>query len=257
MKQIYQLLLRVASLCGIFVLVTANTPVLVPEVSQDRISIRGDFNGAQLLLFGAITYPPGTRNADQADIVVVLKGPVESIVVREKQQIAGIWINAASSEFRSAPGYYAVASSKPINEIVDDKTADIYELGLDHLQLSPAGAIDSRELDRFVGGLVDLNSRGELFKNLPNSVKITNNVLYQARINLPASVPVGDYTAETFLILDGRVAAAEVKEVTIEKIGMGRFITNLSQQYGFLYGLIAVFISVVLGWSAGYLFRKM
>ena len=105
--------------------------------------------------------------------------------------------------------------------------------------------------------MVDLNSRGELFKNLPNSVKITNNVLYQARINLPASVPVGDYTAETFLILDGRVAAAEVKEVTIEKIGMGRFITNLSQQYGFLYGLIAVFISVVLGWSAGYLFRKM
>lgn len=235
----------------------ANTPILVPEVSQDRISIRGDFNGAQLLLFGAITYPPGTRNTDQADIVVVLKGPVESIVVREKQQIAGIWINAASSEFRSAPGFYAVASSKPIEQIVDDKTADIYELGLNHLQLSPAGAIDSRELHRFVVGLVDLNSRGELFKNLPNSVKITNSVLYQARINLPASVPVGNYTAETFLILDGGVVAAEVKDVTIEKIGMGRFITNLSQKNGFLYGLIAVFISVFLGWSAGYLFRKM
>ncbi|WP_373491418.1 TIGR02186 family protein [Parasphingorhabdus sp.] len=233
------------------------TPVLVPEVSQDRISIRGDFNGAQLLLFGAITYPPGTRNTEQADIVVVLKGPVESIVVREKQQIAGIWINAASSEFRSAPGFYAIASSKPVDQIVDSKTADIYELGLNHLQLSPAGAIDSRELDRFVNGLVDLNSRGNLFKNLPNSVKITNSVLYQARINLPASVPVGDYTAETFLILDGRIEAAEVKEITIEKIGMGRFITNLSQNNGFLYGLIAVFISVFLGWSAGYLFRKM
>ena len=38
---------------------------------------------------------------------------------------------------------------------------------------------------------------------------------------------------------------------------MGRFITNLSQNYGFLYGLIAVLISVFLGWSAGYLFRKM
>jgi len=248
---------RLIALLGIAMLAGANTPVLVPEVSQDRISIRGDFNGAQLLLFGAITYPPGTRNTDQADIVVVLKGPVESIVVREKQQIAGIWINAASSEFRSAPGFYAVASSKPIEQIIDDKTADIYELGLNHLQLSPAGTIDSRELDRFVVGLVDLNTRGNLFKNLPNSVKITNSVLYQARINLPASVPVGDYTAETFLILDGQVAAAEVKEITIEKIGMGRFITNLSQKNGFLYGLIAVIISVFLGWSAGYLFRKM
>ena len=112
-------------------------------------------------------------------------------------------------------------------------------------------------MDRFADGLVDLNSRGNLFKNLPNSVKITNSVLYQARINLPASVPVGDYTAETFLVIDGRVEAAEVKDITIEKIGMGRFITNLSQNYGFLYGLIAVLISVLLGWSAGYLFRKM
>jgi len=255
--QLPALLARSFAVFVIALLTVAATPVLVPEVSQDRISIRGDFSGAQLLLFGAITYPPGTRNTDEANIVVVLKGPVESIVVREKQQIAGIWINAASSEFRSAPGFYAIASSRPVDEIVDSKTADIYELGLNHLQLSPAGAIDSSELDRFVTGLVDLNSRSNLFKNLPDSVKITNSVLYQARINLPASVPVGDYTAETFLIIDGRVEAAEVKNITIEKIGMGRFITNLSQNNGFLYGLIAVFISVFLGWSAGYLFRKM
>ncbi|VAW03635.1 putative transmembrane protein [hydrothermal vent metagenome] len=238
-------------------LFTANTPTLVPDVSQDKISIKGDFNGAQLLLFGAITYPPETRNRDRADIVVVLKGPTESIVLREKQQVAGIWINAASSEFRSAPGYYAVASSRPIEKIVDDKTADIYELGLEHLQLSPAGAIDSKELDRFKKGLVDLNTRGQLYKNLPNSVEIEGGVLYKARINLPASVPVGEYSAETFLIIDGRVEAAEIKEIKIEKIGLGRFITNLARNYGFFYGLLAVLISVFLGWAAGYAFRKM
>lgn len=244
-------------LVGAMMMLSANTPTLVPDVSQDKVSIRGDFSGAQLLLFGAITYPPGTRNRDQADIVVVLKGPTQSIVVREKQQIAGIWINAASSEFRSAPGYYAVASSRPIEEIVDDKTADIYELGLDHLQLSPAGAIDSGEIKRFVDGLVDLNSRGRLYKNLPNSVEIEGDVLYKARINLPASVPIGEYTAETFLIIDGRVEAAEIKDISIEKIGFGRFITNLSQEYGFIYGLLAVLISVLLGWAAGYAFRKI
>ena len=234
-----------------------NTPTLVTECSPDRVSIRGDFNGAQLLCFGAITYPPGTRNQSEADVVVVVKGPPESIILREKQQIAGIWINADSSEFRSAPGFYAVASSKPIETIVDDKTADIYELGLDHLQLSPASAIDSKELKRFTDGLVDLNSRGRLYKNLPKSVAIENSVLYQARINLPASVPVGEYSAETFLIIDGRVEAAEIKEITIEKIGFGRFITNLSQEYGFVYGLLAVLISIALGWAAGYAFRKI
>lgn len=257
MSDLWSRLTAIFCALGILFLTTANAPVLVPDVSQDNISIKGDFNGAQLLLFGAITYPPGTRNREKADIVVVLKGPTESIIVREKQQVAGIWVNAASSEFRSAPGFYAIASSSPIEKIVDPKTADIYELGLNHLQLSPAGAIDSEELNRFTEGLVDLNSRGGLYDNLPNSVVITDSVLYKARINLPASVPVGKYSAETFLIIDGGVEAAEIKEITIEKIGLGRFITNLSENYGFIYGLVAVLISIILGWAAGYLFRKM
>jgi len=122
---------------------------------------------------------------------------------------------------------------------------------------SPAGAIDSKEINRFVDGMVDLNSRGRLYKTLPNSVDIQDSVLYKARINLPASVPIGDYTAETFLVINGRVEAAELKDITIEKIGFGRFITNLSQEYGFFYGLMAVLISVFLGWAAGYAFRKI
>lgn len=250
-------IIRSAACLCLGLLLLGNTPTLVTDCSPDQVSIRGDFNGAQLLCFGAITYPPGVRNQGSADVVVVVKGPQESIILREKQQVAGIWINADSSEFRSAPGYYAVASTKPIGTIVDDKTADIYELGLDHLQLSPAGAIDSKELQRFTKGLVDLNSRSSLYRDMPESVSIENSVLYQARINLPASVPVGNYTAETFLIIDGRVEAAEIKEITIEKIGFGRFITNLSQEYGFIYGLLAVLISVVLGWAAGYAFRKI
>ena len=234
-----------------------NTPTLVTECSPDHIDIRGDFNGAELLCFGAITYPPGTKDKEKADIVVVLKGPSQSIVVREKQKIAGIWINAASSEFRSAPGYYAVASTRPIDNIVDQKTADIYELGVNHLQLSPAGTIDSEELRRFTTGLVDLNNRARLYESLPSGVNIEDSVLYQAQLSLPASVPIGEYTAETFLIINGKVEAARVKKISIAKIGFGRFITNLSQNYGFLYGLVAVALSVGLGWAAGYIFRKM
>ena len=48
-----------------------------------------------------------------------------------------------SIDFRSAPTYYAIASSRPLGKIVDAKTAAIYELGLDQLQLSPSGEIDA------------------------------------------------------------------------------------------------------------------
>ena len=69
-------------------------PVLVPDVSARRIEIRYSFTGAQLLLFGAILYPRGVIPERTPDIAVVLRGPVEPILVREKQKVAGIWMNA-------------------------------------------------------------------------------------------------------------------------------------------------------------------
>jgi hypothetical protein len=38
-------------------------------------------------------------------------------------------------------------------------------------------------------------------------VEISEGVLYRAQISIPARVPIGTYTAETFLIRDGRVIA--------------------------------------------------
>ena len=120
-------------------------PKLVPGVSQRQVEIRYSFTGAELLLFGAILYPGGRVPDDPADIVVVVKGPVEPIIVREKQKVAGIWMNVESERFRSAPSFYAVASSSPLAEMVDDRIAAIYELGVDNLQLSPGAGSTPRK----------------------------------------------------------------------------------------------------------------
>ncbi len=243
------------ALAGMAYPATAQEPTLVPEVSQREINIQYGFTGAELLLFGAIV-TPDAGPGQQTDIVVVLKGPAQPIVVREKKRIVGIWVNADSTEFRSAPGYFAVAASRPIADIVDDKTAAIYELGLDYLQLSPTGSIDPEEQRRFAAGLVDLNRRGGLYAESGNSVEISESVLYQARIQIPSSVPVGTYTAETFVIQNGKVLAAAVREVEIRKFGFEGFLAWMAEDLSFIYGLCAVLISLLFGWGAGAIFRK-
>ncbi|HRE36335.1 MAG TPA: TIGR02186 family protein, partial [Sphingopyxis terrae] len=60
-------------------------PRLVPDVSSRSIEIQYSFTGEELLLFGAILYPGQRLPDDRADIVVVLKGPVRPVVLREKQ----------------------------------------------------------------------------------------------------------------------------------------------------------------------------
>jgi uncharacterized protein (TIGR02186 family) len=234
----------------------ATEPKLVPDVSHREIQIRYSFTGAELLLFGAILYPGGRVPTDQVDIAVVVKGPLRPILVREKQKVAGIWMNVESERFRSAPSFYAVASSRPLSELVDERMAAIYELGLQNLQLSPGAGASPEERRRFESGLIELQQRRQLYIEDPRGVEITGGVLYRARVNIPARVPVGEYTAETFLIRNGRVVAAAVRDIRIEKLGFERFVAMAAERWSLAYGLFAVLVSLFLGWAASAIFRR-
>ena len=237
-------------------LVAADKPVLVPDISARQVQIRYSFTGAQLLLFGAVVYPGGRPPDRQVDIAVVLSGPAQPILVREKEKIAGIWMNADLNRFRSAPSFYAVASSRPIPDLVDERTAAIYELGLHNLQLSPGGGALPEKERRFEAGLLDLRSRQGLYSESPHGVEINGGVLYRAVITIPSQVPVGTYTAETFLIDRHKVIAAATRDIQINKSGFERTIALAARRHRLLYGLSCVLLSLGLGWAAAAAFRR-
>ena len=238
-------------------LMAQSEPVLVPEVSQSRIEVRQGFTGANLLLYGAVIDPLGPIAGREFDIAVVLKGPSEPIRLREKERIAGIWMNSGSSDFRSAPSFFAVASSRPIGDIVDERTAAIYELGTQFIQLSPSGQIEPEEQTRFASGLVEMRERLGLYKENSQGVRISEGVLYQARIALPSNVTTGQYTAETFAIADGRVLASATAEIEVVKVGLEGGVVYASQRWSLFYGLGAIALSLGMGWIAGQAFAKL
>jgi uncharacterized protein (TIGR02186 family) len=187
----------------------------------------------------------------------VLRGPYQPILLREKQKLGGlIWVNADSNRFRSAPSFYAVASSRPISDLLDERTAAIYELGLHNLQLSPGGGALPEKERRFEAGLLDLRSRRGLYSEDPHGVEINDGVLYRAIITIPSQVPVGTYTAETFLIDRHKVIAAATRDIQIDKSGFERTIAVAARRDRFAYGLICVLLSLGLGWAAAAAFRR-
>ena len=111
--------------------------------------------------------------------------------------------------------------------------------------------------DRFARGLVDLRRRAGLYYEAPGAVEITEGVLYRTRVRIPARVPVGQFTAETFLIRDGKVLAAAVRDITVEKTGFERFVARAADRHAFVYGLAAVALSVLLGWGAGRIAQRV
>lgn len=229
---------------------------LITDLSQSQIEISHRFAGAELLIFGAIQHASGRTPAEAPGIAVVLRGPAAAITVRKKARVAGIWVNRRSMRFETAPGYYAVATTQPINDLLDARNAAIYEIGLNHLQLSPATTAAPAQTAEFERGLIGLRERQGLFVEQPAGVRVTDRILYQARLPIPAEVPAGTYTAQIFLIGDGQVRASSATEITIDKTGFERTLFVLAHQHGFLYGLGSVVLALVMGLTAGAIGRR-
>ena len=95
------------------------TPVLanqvVADLSSDEVAITTDFNGQNLLLFGAVSNTSAA--AGDNDIIVILKGPEQPLASRKKERISGIWINRQTINWKNAPSFYHILSSRPIDQI--------------------------------------------------------------------------------------------------------------------------------------------
>ncbi len=239
------------ALCG------AAPTVLITDLSQSRIDINTTFKGADLLVFGAIQYPAGTVPDAAPDIAIVVRGPAEPVTVRRKERVAGIWINTEAVRFESVPGFYAVATTRPIDAIADDRITAIYEIGTGNLQLSPASSASEDKTRSFERGLIASKARSGLFAEEPGAVTLTRNVLYRARIAIPSAVPVGEYAAEIHLIDKGRVVASSSTPIIIGKSGFERWIYVMAQEQSLLYGLAAVAAALVAGWIASVVTRRL
>ena len=99
-------------------------------------------------------------------------------------------------------------------------------------------------------------ARQGLYAEHDHGVEITGGVLYRAVITIPSQVPVGNYTAETFLIDRHKVIAAATRDIQIDKSGFERFVALAARRQRVAYGLTCVALSLGLGWAAAAAFRR-
>ncbi len=228
----------------------AGAQELVADLSRHVIQIASDFSGTELLVFGAI----GTES--EADIVVIVRGPRDEVVVRKKARLMGIWINAESAVFRSVPGFYGVAATRPLDDIGAAEMRRLMEIGLDGLRLDPDPELDAGEIAEFRRALIGLRQAEGLFPTEPGKVDVVGGRLFRARIPFPASVPVGAYVADTFLIRDGEVVVAQSSPLVVNKAGFGADIYDFAHEEASLYGLLAVIAAAMAGLTGSVLFRR-
>jgi len=247
-------ILRFIALLPVAVLLFTGTTFakgLEVDLSKPDVRLDVSFEGAELLLFGATDH--------EGDIIVVVRGPDKDTSIRLQERVAGIWVSTDEVIFEKAPGFYALASSKPIDELLPVDVWLDQKLGTGNLGLiaktAPDGATEAT-LQNFKDGLVRNMVAKNLYTGETGNIDLVGKQLLRTDLWFPANVKGGEYVIDTYLVTDGRIATHNSTQLTVHKVGLEAEIYSFAHEHALLYGLLAILIAVVSGWTANAVFKK-
>jgi uncharacterized protein (TIGR02186 family) len=231
----------------------AQNETVALDTSTKEISIAPDFSGAEIAVFGAVdNSKQATRTSGYYDIIIVFRGPAETIVTRRKQRVAGIWLNGDARTFTRVPSFFGVLSNRPISEIADADTLRGFDIEFDPAPLDE----EIGPPDEFERALLRLKERDGMYVKAPLSVVFLSRSLFRATIKLPVQVLEGTYTAQIYLFHDGKLLSWDTAFLEVRKVGIERTIYTLALTQPWLYGIVAVAIAVLSGLLGWALFRR-
>jgi uncharacterized protein (TIGR02186 family) len=241
---------------ALFGCASAQADDLVAGLSTDLIQITSNFTGTDIVLFGAIEPTEEAGPAKDQDLVVVIRGPQIDMTVRRKARILGIWVNRVQTVLTGMPGYYFLASTRPLDDIASLATQQRFRLGTANLESGALGGMKPEEVAAFRAAAIRDRKREHLYWESPTGIEFLSRTLFRARIAVPAAVPPGEYRAEVYLFQNGTVASAQSSPLFIDKSGFERRVYNYAYQASFAYGFAAVLMAFAFGWVGFVVFRE-
>jgi uncharacterized protein (TIGR02186 family) len=237
---------------------TPNRESIQIGLSTNRVAITADFRGADLTIFGSLdNADPLVARHGRYDIIVVLEGPAQEVVVRRKDRVLGMWINMESETFVNVPVSYSVATTRMPQDITDINSYKRLSLGADNLHIQPLYPDGNpATIDQFRLALRDRKAAAGLFSIRVGGVEFLSQSLFRASLPLSPSVPIGTHKARAFLFKNGVFIKESSAQLSIVKSGFEQTIHRFATNHGLAYGIVATLLAVLTGWLGRVVFRK-
>ncbi|MFW2588808.1 TIGR02186 family protein [Sagittula sp. SSi028] len=227
---------------------------VVLGLSQDSVRIATDFDGSDILIFGAVKRET-TLPEDPLQVIVTVAGPRRPVTVRRKERVAGIWVNTASVEVDAAPTFYAVATSAPWSEVISHTEDLRHGISIPRAIRSVGAPMDVQDSQSFSEAVIRIRKDQGAYQLLEGAVTLREQTLFDTRVSMPANLTEGAYPARIFLTRNGRVVSQFETEIDVRKVGLERWLFTLAQENPLIYGLMSIAIAVFAGWGASAAFR--
>lgn len=228
---------------------------VIAGLSQTQIAITANFSGSEIFIYGAIQREAPVPKTWPLDVIVAVTGPVQPVIVRKKSRELGIWVNGKGVQVDAAPSFYAVASTKKFRDVISYTDDLKYKVGLDQIVRLIGMPSDFEYPEEYRQAAIRLRRDSGLYIELPGSVKVVDETLFETRIRLPANLVEGDYRTRIFLLRNKQVLDVYESSIEVRKVGLERWIYTMAKEHSAIYGLLSILVALTAGWLASTFFR--
>lgn len=233
---------------------TALAEEVVLGLSSDTVSIDTNFDGSEILIFGAVKRDAPFPSDPRMQVIVTVAGPSETKTVRRKEKRFGIWINTDAVEIDSAPSFYAVSTSTLLGLSLSDTEDVRHRISIPRAIRSVGAPQNIENSETFTEALIRIKSKSDQYQLNEGTVSVDEQTLFRTSIALPAALTEGDYLTRIFLTRGGEVISKYETSIYVRKVGMERWLYALSRENAFWYGIMSLAIAIFAGWGASALF---
>lgn len=226
---------------------------LISTLSENAVEITSSFTGERIVVFGAVRGVPADDTA--YEVAIVVQGPSQDVVVRQKRRVLGVWANRESREFEDVPSYYVMHLSENFSATLTPADLVQYRLGVPSLPFVQQAQGDATA-EHFASALIGLKSARGLYAERKREVKLLAPNVFRTTFFLPSDIPTGEYRVSVYLFRGATFLAGQTQKLSIEKGGYSDRIARASIDYPLFYGLACVALALFTGWLAGVIFRR-
>lgn len=220
------------------------TPLMI-DLAENHVDITTGFSGTNVIVYGV-------RQGNN-DVIIELRGPDRTMVVRRKGAVLGAWLNVQSVEYHRVPGYFDYARTAPIRHMPETIR---HRFGLSGLDFYPDERLSDDDSRRFREALIRNKQAHGLFPLQGRTIEALPAGMFKAVFPLPDNIPMGTYRVHAYMVNDARVTAEIHKTLQVGQVGFSAQVYKFAHDHAWLYALLAIGMALFAGWGAFTFLRR-
>ncbi len=229
--------------------------MLTAKANHDHITVDFFYHGSTVSVKG--------ESDPNVDLVIKIADPDGHQVLKQKGKVGGLlWMNVGQLKFEHTPNFYAVYSTKKLDEILNKEEMEKYVIGYSalekHVDVTPLANEEEKAkwFDEFVkykeASHVYAMSAGKIM----TTAKADGKQEYYILTDWPYQAAPGDYLVTVYAVKNGKVSEQAEAKVNVEQVGMVKTLSTMAKNSAAFYGILSIGIALGAGFGVGMVFRK-